>query len=56
MLLWRGPTEVEQGVRDYLEGKGLTFNFTCLSADQRASRIPEMVARARALDPDLVYT
>lgn len=56
MLLWRGPTEVERGVRDYLDARGLAVNVTCLSAERDAGRIPAMVAEAKARDPDLLYT
>ena len=56
MLLWRGPTEVERGFADYLDANGLEVNVTCLSADSDSANLPEMVARARELAPDLVYT
>ena len=56
MLLWRGPTEVERGVLGHLEARGIALNVTCLSADSNAANLPGMVAQARALAPDLVYT
>jgi len=56
MMLWRGPTEVERGVRDQLLSQGIEINVTCLSADSSRDNLPTMVARARELAPDLVYT
>jgi putative tryptophan/tyrosine transport system substrate-binding protein len=56
MLLWRGPTEVERGFLAHVEARGMALNVTCLSADRNAANLPDMVARARALAPDLVYT
>jgi len=56
MLLWRGPTEVERGFDAHVQAQGLALNVTCLSADSNAANLPGMVAQARALAPDLVYT
>jgi putative ABC transport system substrate-binding protein len=55
-LLWRGPTEVEDGLLSYLREHGLKVNVTCLSADSNADNLPSMVAEAKAARPDLVYT
>lgn len=56
MLLWRGPTEVEAGVRDYLDARDVRVNVTCLSAGSESENVPGIVAEARDLDVDLVYT
>ena len=56
MILWRGPTEVERGFRDYVVRADLPVNVTCLSIDRDTSRLPEMIARANEIGPDLVYT
>ena len=56
MLLWRGPTEVERGFLGHVEARGIELNVTCLSADSNAANLPDMVAEARALAPDMVYT
>lgn len=56
LLLWRGPTEVERGLEAHLQAQGLALNITCLSADSNPANLPGMVAQARALAPDLVYT
>ncbi len=56
MVLWRGPTTVEQGVQAYLDSRDLTFNITCLSADRDSSRFVRLVEQAKQLEPDLLYT
>lgn len=56
MMLWRGPTEVERGFLGHVEAQGMEVNVTCLSAESSAANIPGMVARARELAPDLIYT
>lgn len=56
MLLWRGPTQVEAGFLSYVRENDLPFNVTCLSAERDAEKLPGMVARAKALRPDLIYT
>lgn len=56
MVLWRGPTTVEQGVQAYLDSRDLTFNITCLSADRNSARFARLVEQAKELEPDLLYT
>jgi len=56
MMLWRGPTEVERGFLGHVEARGMEVNVTCLSAESSGANIPGMVARARELAPDLIYT
>lgn len=56
LLLWRGPTRVEAGLRSFVAEHDLALKFTCLSAESRASEVPELVRRAKSMDPDLVYT
>jgi putative ABC transport system substrate-binding protein len=56
MILWRGPTTVEQGLQAYLDSRDLTFNVTCLSADRDSSRFAQLVEQAKELEPDLLYT
>lgn len=56
MLLWRGPTEVERGVAEYLDAQQITVNVTCLSTERDRANLPGIVARAKELAPDLVYT
>ncbi|MFO1350362.1 MAG: ABC transporter substrate-binding protein [Gammaproteobacteria bacterium] len=56
MILWRGETEVERGFKDALAELKLPVEFTIRSADRDRSRIPALVAEAKAARPDLVYT
>jgi len=56
MLLWRGETQVEAGFRSYIEEHQLPFDLIIDDAGQNPARIPELVAKARQLKPDLVYT
>ena len=56
MILWRGPTTVEQGVQAYFDSRDLKFNVTCLSADRDSSRFVRLVEQAKELEPDLLYT
>ncbi|NVO58345.1 ABC transporter substrate-binding protein [Rhodobacteraceae bacterium B1Z28] len=56
MVLWRGPTTVEQGVQAYFGNRDLTFNVTCLSANRDSSRFAQLVEQAKELEPDLLYT
>jgi putative ABC transport system substrate-binding protein len=56
MLLWRGETDVEAGFRSYIQERALPFDLIVRDAGQNPARIPELVAEARQLKPDLVYT
>ncbi len=56
MLLWRGPTEVETGFKDYLAEHNIPVELTVRSLERERSRIPGFVAEIRRLKPDLVYT
>jgi putative ABC transport system substrate-binding protein len=56
MLLWRGETEVEAGFKAYVQERQLPFDLVIRDAGQDPARIPALVAEARQLKPDLVYT
>jgi putative ABC transport system substrate-binding protein len=56
MILYRGETEVEDGFRSYLEDRGIHAETIVRSVDGRLDRLPEFVAEAKELRPDLVYT
>ncbi|MBB95469.1 MAG: ABC transporter substrate-binding protein [Rhodobacteraceae bacterium] len=56
MVLWRGETAVEQGFRGYFSEKGLPVTYEVVSVDRDTARLPEIVARIKAAQPDLVYT
>ncbi len=56
MILWRGETPVEQGFRWQLLGKGVPVEFLVRDLAQDIRRLPAVLAEARRLRPDLVYT
>ena len=56
MLLWRGETEVEAGFKAYIQERELPFDLIIRDAAQNPANIPALVAEARQLKPDLVYT
>jgi len=56
MILWRGETEVERGFRQALAEFKLPVEFIVRDANRDRRRIPALVAEAKALRPDLVYT
>lgn len=56
MITWRGWEDASQGFRDYLERRNLPIDFVIRDCEQSAAAIPDFVAEARSLAPDLVYT
>lgn len=56
MILYRGETEVERGFRTYLDERGIEHELIVRNVDRDRAKIPEFVAEAKALQPDLVYT
>lgn len=56
MILWRGETEVERGFREALAEFKLPVEIIVRNANRDRSRIPALVAEAKALRPDLIYT
>lgn len=55
-VLWRGETEVETGFRAYVRERNLPFNIIVRSADQDATRLPQIIEEIRKTKPDLIYT
>lgn len=56
MLLYRGETAVEQGFRDWFEEKQLHAELLVRNVDMDLSRVPALIAEARAWHADLIYT
>ena len=56
MLLWRGATDVEKGFKAYIQEQHLPFELIIRDAGQDPAKIPALIAEARQLKPDLVYT
>lgn len=55
-VTWRGRTQVEQGLTDYLGNSGLPLDFTWRDAAQDTARLAEFAREIRETKPDLVYT
>ena len=56
MILWRGETRVERGFRHYLRDRNIPVELIVRSVERDRKKIPEFVAEAKRLQPDLVYT
>ncbi|GEO81289.1 ABC transporter substrate-binding protein [Pararhodospirillum oryzae] len=56
MILFRGETEAERGFRDYLADHAMPAVITVRDLDHDLSRLPAVIAEAKALKPDLIYT
>ena len=55
LLLYRGVTAAERGFMDYLQ-RQLPVDFIIRDAGSDKAKLPAMVAEAKALRPDLIYT
>ncbi|MFC6670693.1 ABC transporter substrate binding protein [Marinobacterium aestuariivivens] len=56
MVLWRGCEEACQGFRQYLEDRELPVELILRDANRDKTRLPQFLAEARDLRPDLVVT
>jgi putative ABC transport system substrate-binding protein len=56
MILWRGETEVEAGFRAYVEENQLPFELIVRDVAGDRRQIPALIAEAKRIKPDLVYT
>lgn len=56
MILWRGETPVERGFRWQLLGKGVPVEFLVRDLARDLGRLPAVLAEARQIRPDLIYT
>jgi putative ABC transport system substrate-binding protein len=55
LILWRGETDVERGMQDYLHRSGVPIDFSVRDLNQDKSKLAGAVADMRAAKPDLVY-
>ncbi|SMC22882.1 putative ABC transport system substrate-binding protein [Andreprevotia lacus DSM 23236] len=55
MLLYRGSTDAERGFMDYLKAR-MPVQFIVRDAAEDKEKIPALIAEARQLKPDLIYT
>ncbi len=56
MILWRGETPVERGFRWQLLGRGVAVEFLVRDLARDLGRLPAVLAEARKIRPDLIYT
>lgn len=56
MILFRGPTPVERGFKDYFKSHGIEAEFIERDVALDVGKVPALVAEARALKADLIYT
>jgi putative ABC transport system substrate-binding protein len=56
MILYRGETAVEKGFRDYLASKNIAAELIVRDVEQDIGKVAGLVAEARALQVDLIYT
>jgi len=55
MVQWRGPTDIDRGMRDYLARAGVPVRFIVRDAEQKREKLADIVAEIKATRPDLVY-
>lgn len=55
-ITFRGPTEVEAGLTDYLAAQDLDVEYIIRDVARDPRRLPELVEEIHASQPDLVYT
>jgi putative tryptophan/tyrosine transport system substrate-binding protein len=56
MMLYRGQSAVEKGFRDYFAVNGIAVDLIVRDVAQDIARVPRLVAEARAMQADLIYT
>jgi putative ABC transport system substrate-binding protein len=56
MILYRGETDVEKGFRNYFAMHNIPVELTVRDVAQDVARVPELIAEARAMKADLIYT
>ncbi|HJV01192.1 MAG TPA: ABC transporter substrate-binding protein [Burkholderiaceae bacterium] len=56
MMLYRGQSAVEQGFRDYFAVNDIPVELIMRDVAQDIGKVPQLVAEARALRADLIYT
>ncbi|SFV04655.1 ABC transporter substrate-binding protein [Pseudoduganella namucuonensis] len=56
MILFRGETAVEHGFRDYFAVHGIPVELIVRDVALDVGKVPELVAEARAMKVDLIYT
>lgn len=55
MVQWRGDTDVDRGMRDYLARAGLPVEYSVYNAAQDRAALAAIVQQVKAARPDLIY-
>ncbi len=55
MIQWRGDTDADRGMMDYLRRAGVEVEFTARDAAQDKAKLAAIVAEAKQARPDLIY-
>lgn len=55
VVQWRGPTDVDRGMKDYLARAGLAVEYIERNAQQDREALARIVAEIKQVKPDLVY-
>lgn len=55
MVQWRGDTDVDRGLRDYLARAGVAVEYSVHNAAQDRAALAAIVQEVKAARPDLVY-
>lgn len=56
MVLWRGETRVEEGLRKHIKEHRLPFRLVARNIDRDAAKLPEIRREIIRTKPDLVYS
>lgn len=56
MVLWRGETRVEEGLRKHIKDHHLPFRLIVRNIDRDAAKLPEIRREIARTKPDLVYS
>lgn len=56
LVLWRGETRVEAGLRKYISDRRLPFKLVVRDIDRDMSKLPDVRREIKRMKPDLVYS
>lgn len=56
IVQWRGDSEIDRGVKDYLGQAGLNVEYKVFDAQQNKERFVNIIEEIRHLKPDVIYT
>lgn len=56
LVLWREPTDIEQGFKEYFSINNIPVQFKELNATQNSALFPSFIKKIKADKPDLVFS